>query len=105
MAGRVMSSRLVSASGSSSSGSGNAPSGVKRQSIGMGRKPALGGSFSGNLGCGVVGSKREECSSSRNSKSEGHIQPTSAASAVSPGEVLPLVHPDAIRRRADALLR
>jgi len=115
MAAHVLGSRVVSASSSSGSGT-DAPrrSVVASSSPGTGRpshsaapRPnTFGGSFSGNLGCGVVGSKREECRSSRKAKMDGgSSHPTSAASVVSPGEVLPMMHPDAIRRRTEAMVR
>ena len=66
----------------------------------LSQPPAAGG-FNGNLGCGLPGSKREDCQSARNNKESLQMQQTTAAASFAPV----VAHPDAARRRQEAARR
>ena len=78
---------------------GRSPASAPR-ARGLSKPPGAGG-FSGNLGCGLAGSKREECQSARNNKESLQMQQTTAATSLAPV----IAHPDAMRRRQQANLR
>ena len=61
-------------------------------------QPPKAGGFNGNLGCGLPGSKREDCQSARNNKESLQMQQTTAAAGFAPI----IAHPDAMRRRQAA---